>query len=112
MPQRYDATHYQVITTVGNREAADALAQGAVMARVAACAQVGGPIDSTYWWDGEAQTAQEWSVVFKTTADRYPALEAFVLDNHEYDLPEVLALPVIAGNPAYLAWVSGEARGS
>ena len=45
---------------------------------------------------------------WQTTLDRYPALEGFVIDNHEYDVPEVLAVPVAAGNPAYLAWISAE----
>jgi periplasmic divalent cation tolerance protein len=113
MRQTYGVTvsaYCQVLTTAPSRDAADALAQSAVMARVAACAQVSGPVDSTYWWEGEPQTAQEWYVVFKTAADRYPALEAHILDNHEYDLPEVLALPVLAGNPAYLSWVTEETR--
>src|SRR5262245_41834694 len=99
MRQTYDVdepTHLNVVTTVGSREQADALAMGAVLAHVAACAQVAGPLTSTYWWDGEVQTAEEWQVVFKTAADRYDALEAFVLANHEYDLPELLALPVLA----------------
>ena len=108
MTQTYG--HLQVVTTVGSREAADQLAEGAVLARVAACAQVSGPIASTYRWDGEMQASEEWQVTFKTAADRYEALEAYVFGQHEYDLPEVLALPVLAGNPAYLAWVTEETR--
>jgi periplasmic divalent cation tolerance protein len=113
MRQTYDvdeATHVNVVTSVGSRDAADALAQGAVLARVAACAQVAGPITSTYRWEGEVQTAEEWQVILKTTTDRYDALEAYILDSHDYDLPEVLALPVLAGNPAYLSWVTEETR--
>jgi periplasmic divalent cation tolerance protein len=113
MRQTYDVdepTHLNVVTAVASREQADALAQSAVLARVAACAQVAGPITSTYWWDGELQTAEEWQVIFKTAADRYDALEAYLLANHEYDLPEVLALPVLAGNPAYLSWLTEETR--
>ena len=104
------AEYCNVVTTVGSRDAADGLAQSAVLARVAACAQVAGPVTSTYRWEGEVQTAEEWQVVFKTAADRYDALEAYILDNHEYDLPEVLALPVLAGNPAYLSWLTEETR--
>ena len=113
MRQTYDVdepTHLNVVTTVGSRDAADALGQSAVLARLAACAQVAGPITSTYRWEGELQTAEEWQVILKTTTDRYDALEAYILDNHEYDLPEVLALPVLAGNPAYLSWVTEETR--
>ena len=99
----------QVVTTVPSQEAAEALAESAVVARFAACAQVGGPIGSTYWWQGQVDTGEEWQVLFKTTVERYPALQAHILDNHEYDVPEVLAFPVLDGNPAYLAWLSEEA---
>lgn len=101
-------THYQVTTTTDARAAADGLARSAVNARVAACGQVVGPIKSTYWWDGKVETAEEWYVVFKTTADRYPALEEHIRHNHSYDVPEIVATPVVVGNPAYLAWVSAE----
>lgn len=100
----------QVVTTTDSREGADALARGAVEARVAACAQVVGPISSTYWWEGAVEAAEEWQVVFKTTTARYAALEEHVRSHHSYDVPEILCSPVTAGNPAYLAWVSTEAR--
>ena len=61
----------QVITTTDSREAADTLGRFAVEARVAACAQVVGPITSTYWWEGKIETAEEWQVIFKTTTQRY-----------------------------------------
>lgn len=102
--------HCQVVTTVGSPEAAQQLAQSAVLARLAACAQVYGPLQSTYWWEGEVTRAQEWQVALKTTTERYPPLEAHIRDNHEYDVPEILCLPVVAGNPPYLAWISEETR--
>jgi periplasmic divalent cation tolerance protein len=101
----------QVVTTVPSRDAARALAESAVLARLAACAQVGGPIESTYWWQGQLDSAEEWRVVFKTTVERYPDLQAHILDGHEYAVPEVLAFGVLDGNPAYLAWLSDEATG-
>ncbi|WP_435830573.1 divalent-cation tolerance protein CutA [Polymorphospora rubra] len=96
------------MTTTDSRTAADALARSAVEARVAACGQVMGPISSTYWWEGQVETAEEFYVVFKTTADRYPALEQHVRANHSYDVPELVATPITAGNPDYLAWVTTE----
>jgi periplasmic divalent cation tolerance protein len=103
--------HAQAVTTTDSREVADGLARGAVEARVAACAQVVGPITSTYRWDGKVTTAEEWYVVFKTTAERYPALEAHIREHHGYDVPEIVLLPIVAGNPAYLDWVTTETRG-
>ena len=102
--------HCQVHTTTDSRAAADALARSAVEARIAACAQVTGPIRSIYRWEGEVRSAEEWQVVFKTTGDRYAALQEHVRAQHAYDVPELLCTPVVTGNPAYLDWVTAETR--
>src|SRR5579871_5778016 len=83
--------HFAVSTSVDDAEAARALASGAVEARLAACAQLEGPFESVYWWHGKIERAAEWRVTFKTTASRYPALEAFVKERHPYDVPEIIA---------------------
>jgi periplasmic divalent cation tolerance protein len=103
-----DYTHAQATTTVDTEEAAHSLARSAVEARVAACAQVLGPISSTYWWEGKVDTSQEWYVVFKTTADSYPDLETHIKASHSYDVPEIIVTPIVAGNPAYLDWITAE----
>jgi periplasmic divalent cation tolerance protein len=84
------------------------LARGAVEARLAACAQVLGPITSSYWWEGAVASDQEWQVVFKTTAAAYPALERHLRQVHSYDVPEILCLPVTAGHRPYLDWLDTE----
>jgi periplasmic divalent cation tolerance protein len=94
-----------VTTVVDARSVADLLAASAVAGRLAACAQVGGPLDSTYWWQGSVETAQEWSVQFKTSADRMDALVDHVRAAHPYDVPEILISTVASGNPAYHTWV-------
>ncbi|MFH8724378.1 divalent-cation tolerance protein CutA [Streptomyces termitum] len=99
-----------VTTTTDSREAALALARGAVEARLAACAQVTGPVTSVYHWQGAVETAEEWRVDLKTTTARYPALEAHLLAAHGYDVPELLAVPVAAGSAAYLEWLENEVR--
>jgi periplasmic divalent cation tolerance protein len=99
-----EQTHL-VTTTVDARPVADSLAHAAVAARLAACAQVGGPITSTYWWQGEIETSSEWVVHLKTTTDRLDALIAHLRAGHPYDVPEIVAVPVTAGNPDYLSWV-------
>ncbi len=99
-----------VFTTTDTREAADTLARATIEARLAACAQIDGPITSVFWWEGAAQTEQEWRISFKTAADRYPALEAHILAHHSYDTPEIVATPLTHGSPAYLAWVVAETR--
>lgn len=98
----------QVVTTTDSREEADRLARGSVEARVAGCAQVLGPITSSYWWDGKVESDEEWQVIFKTTARSYGSLEQYVRESHSYDVPEILCLPVTAGNRAYLDWLDTE----
>ncbi|MFF4171917.1 divalent-cation tolerance protein CutA [Streptomyces sp. NPDC001744] len=97
-----------VLTTTDSREKAEALARGAVEARLAACAQVSGPVTSVYHWKRAVETAEEWQVVLKTTGARYEALEAHLLAAHDYETPEVLATPVVRASAAYLAWLEEE----
>jgi periplasmic divalent cation tolerance protein len=97
----------QVTTTVDSREGAETIARSAVEARLAACAQVCGPITSVYRWQGAIETAEEWTVAFKTTTERYAALEAHVRQRHSYDLPEIVAV-ALTGSEAYLDWVRAE----
>ncbi|MFF8774269.1 divalent-cation tolerance protein CutA [Kitasatospora sp. NPDC015120] len=100
-----------VMTTTHDDETrARALAAAVVRARLAACAQVY-PIRSVYWWEGEVQDTAEWRVDFKTRAELADALTGFVNDNHAYDTPELIAVPVVAGSPGYLEWVRAETAG-
>lgn len=95
-----------VVTTTWPSEAdAAGAAQALVTEGLAACAQVQGPLASTFHWGGKVDHATEWFCHLKTTAERYPALESRIRALHSYEVPEIVALPVAAGNPAYLAWV-------
>jgi len=97
------------MTTTDSLEAARALARSAVEARVAACAQISGPIESVYRWQGEVELAQEWTVVFKAREVAYQMLENHIKANHSYEVPEIVATPISQGNPAYLSWVEENA---
>jgi periplasmic divalent cation tolerance protein len=99
-----------VTTVVDARSVADLLAAAAVAGRLAACAQVGGAVDSTYWWQSRMETTQEWSVVFKTAPDRVEALVDHLRTAHPYDVPEILVHRVESGNPDYSAWVYEHTR--
>jgi periplasmic divalent cation tolerance protein len=99
----------QVTTTTDSLEAARALARSAIEARLAACAQVSGPIESVYRWQGEVETAQEWVVVFKARRDGYQMLEKHIKERHSYAVPEILATAISEGNPAYLSWLEENA---
>ncbi|MEV6974565.1 divalent-cation tolerance protein CutA [Kitasatospora sp. NPDC093806] len=100
-----------VVTTTHDDEAkARALAADVVRARLAACAQVY-RIQSVYWWEGAVQDAAEWRIDFKTRAGLAEALERFIGERHEYDTPEVVAVPVVTGSSEYLEWVRAETAG-
>jgi len=95
----------QLTTTLPDRESASRLGGRLVEERLAACAQVVGPVSSVYRWQGEVETAAEWYCHLKTTAARVPALMSRIRELHPYETPEIIALPVAEGDPAYLAWI-------
>ncbi|WP_251023107.1 divalent-cation tolerance protein CutA [Streptomyces sp. ISL-10] len=99
---------FAVLTTTDSAEKAHALAQGAVEARLAACAQVFAPMTSVYRWQNAIESAEEWQVLFKTTPACYDALEAHLTAVHDYDTPEIIAFPVVRSGAAYAAWVRAE----
>jgi periplasmic divalent cation tolerance protein len=105
-----EVQYLQVQTTTDSRAEAMELSRAVVEARLAACAQVAGPVASMYWWDGALERAEEWLVLFKLPADRYEELAAFVTERHSYDEPEIVALPIVAGSIAYLSWLREETR--
>ncbi|WP_437101611.1 divalent-cation tolerance protein CutA [Streptomyces kronopolitis] len=107
-PTGHQARFLTVMTTIDSEAKAGALARGAIEARLAACAQIGAPVTSVYRWDNAVETGQEWQVLFKTAAARYEALEAYLLDAHDYDTPEIIATPVTRGGAGYLSWVTKE----
>ncbi len=102
------ADYCVVLTTTDSKDNAQALARAVVAARLAACAQIVGPIESVYRWDGEIDDAAEYQVWFKTRTERYDALAQALADAHTYDVPEIIRLPIDAGSAAYLRWIDTE----
>ena len=96
--------------TVPDLDTAEAMAENVVAARLAACASILPGVTSVFWWDSEIQKSNEVLMVMKTPADRVDALISHAAELHPYDVPELLALPVESGLPAYLDWVAGECR--
>jgi len=97
-----------VFTNLPDEIAADKLARQLVEARVAACVNRLAPCVSTYRWQNSIESASEVPVLIKTTRLAYPRLEKMILEAHPYELPEIIAVPVEAGSPAYLDWVRSE----
>jgi periplasmic divalent cation tolerance protein len=97
-----------VLTNLPDRASAEKLAKALIQQRVAACVNILAPCRSVYRWKGEVQHDEEHPVLIKTTRERYAALEAAVREAHPYELPEIVAVPIERGLPAYLDWVAAE----
>jgi periplasmic divalent cation tolerance protein len=98
-------SHVAVFVTAGSAEEARRIARAAVDERLAACANVVGPVASRYWWQGRVEDASEVLLILKTRADLLEALTARIRSLHSYTVPEVIGFPIVGGNPEYLAWI-------
>ncbi|BAJ31864.1 MULTISPECIES: divalent-cation tolerance protein CutA [Kitasatospora] len=107
MTEQQQYQHLVVTTTHEDEAAARSLAVTLVRERLAACAQVH-PLRSVYWWGGEVQDTTEWRVDLKTRAALVDRLTARIGELHAYETPEVIAVPITAGAPGYLAWLDAE----
>ncbi|MFN8542608.1 MAG: divalent-cation tolerance protein CutA [Candidatus Binatia bacterium] len=94
-----------VLVTVANEEEAERLAYTLVEERLAACANLLGPIRSIFRWQGAVEEASEHLLLLKARRDAVEELSARVRALHSYDVPEVLALPIVAGSEPYLEWL-------
>jgi periplasmic divalent cation tolerance protein len=94
-----------VITTLPDQASAESLADRLVRDRLAACVNIGAAVTSVYLWEGRQQHDSEVTLTIKTTGQRYPALQDAIVAAHPYELPEVIAVPITAGLPQYLAWI-------
>ncbi len=99
----------QILTTVEREEEAEGIASELVERRLAACVQIVGPIASTYRWNGEVQSAEEWQCWIKTRRDLYDEVESAIRQLHAYEVPEIIAMPIIDGSKDYMEWVQENA---
>lgn len=105
-----ESPHVVVFVTAGSKEQADKLSRGLVEEKLAFCVNSIPSIKSTYYWEGKLCEDEEILLIIKTRASKFDALETWVRDNHSYDVPEVIALPIVKGSQPYLKsiddWVS------
>ena len=102
------AKYIQVSTTTDKRADAEKIANTLVDNRLAGCVQIVGPVVSTYWWQGNMETTEEWLCLIKTRTDLYGQLERALKQIHPYETPEIVAVPIVAGSKEYLAWLTDE----
>ena len=98
-----------VTTTTDSQAHARALAAQIVQDRLGACVQLQ-TIESHYIWQGQAEQSSEWRLTIKTRSALYPELERFVRAHHHYDTPQLLCLPLLAGQADYLLWLRQQTR--
>jgi periplasmic divalent cation tolerance protein len=95
----------QVTTTTGTRQDAERIAAELVARRLAGCVQISGPIASTNRWQGKSETSEEWLCTIKTGRGQLAAIRQVVDELHPYDVPELIATPIVDGSEKYLAWL-------
>ncbi len=99
-----------VITNLPDAATAEALAEHLVQTGLAACVNILAPCQSVYQWQGKLERTAEIPLLIKTTSARYAEVEAVIRARHPYELPEVIAVPIGAGLPEYLAWLHKETQ--
>jgi len=99
-----------VLTTCGSLDEARSIAQTLVERQLAACVNLVPQIESVYRWKGEVETATEWLLVIKTTADAFNRLREALSELHSYDLPECIEIAIEDGGAAYLMWIGESVR--
>ena len=97
-----------VMTTLPDSSSAVKLAESLVEAHAAACVHILPAGQSVYRWKGQVESSTECTLLIKSTEAVYPLLERLILENHPYDLPEIVALPVIRGLNGYLDWIAAQ----
>jgi periplasmic divalent cation tolerance protein len=101
-----DKTNYGlVLVTAGSQPEAETIAIALVESGLAACVNIL-PVRSVYMWKGEINQEQEWQLLIKTDISQFSTLEAKVRELHSYEVPEIIALPILAGSQPYLNWIS------
>jgi len=97
-----------ILVTASSLEEARKIASVVLDNRKAACVNIVPRVHSSFWWQGNIDKAEESLLVIKTTAPAIQAVIDLVKANHSYTVPEIIALPVVGGNPDYLDWIKGE----
>lgn len=110
MDNNLTATGYGVVlVTASSQQEGEAIAQALIEAQLAACVNLM-PVHSIYTWQGKIHSEQEWQLLIKTDLTQFPALEKKIRELHSYEVPEIIALPIVAGSQPYLEWISDNVK--
>jgi periplasmic divalent cation tolerance protein len=105
--KRLENSYIVVMVTTANKEEAEKIAQRLLEAKLIACANIFGPVQSRFLWSGKIDVAEEYLVIMKSRRDLFGKLSETVKALHSYEVPEIIALPLVAGSKAYLSWLAG-----
>lgn len=97
-----------VFVTVPGLKDGNRMSKEILTSRLAACVTVIPGVQSMYWWKGKIARAKEAMLIMKTTSSQYRRLESKIMELHSYEVPEIVAIPLVAGLPQYIEWVSRE----
>lgn len=97
-------------TTAPGREEAERIARHLVQRRLAACVQIIESIKSFYWWEGKVQQDEEALLIIKTDKESIPRISEVLAETHPYELPELVAVPIVSGTMKYLEWIKENVR--
>ena len=97
-----------VLTTFPSKEEAEKLSEKLLKARLVACANISSQMESIFRWNGQMEKENEVLVIMKTRKKLFKELSGWILTHHPYDVPEILALPVLMGSDEYLNWIKEE----
>lgn len=100
--------YIQIFTTTDKKEIADKIALSLVEKKLAQCVQIFGPVESTYRWKGRIERTSEWLCIIKTKKANYKKIENEIKKIHTYEVPEIIAIPIITGSNEYLKWLAGK----
>ena len=99
------------VTAAGKKEA-DGIASALIKKKLAACVNIADRVQSVFWWQGRVDTAKELLLIIKSKRPLLPKIIKLIKSKHSYKVPEIIALPIISGNPDYLRWIDDSVRKS
>ena len=102
--------YIQIYTTTESRGDSERISRKMVENRLAACAQIIGPITSIYWWKSRIEQAEEWLCILKSTKGSFKTIEKAIKEIHPYEEPEIIAVPIVGGSEGYLKWLEYELK--
>ena len=99
-----------VFITTANKKEAERISRVLLDARLIACANIIGGVDSRFWWKGKKEKAREFLLIAKTRKSSFSKLVKAVRKNHSYEVPEIIAMPIISGHKPYLDWIANSTQ--